>query len=245
MGAPPPPSKKSRLKPALAFGFGGHRIYDLHLVATALLKKVANARSACAQNQTIANQKALAKTLNDLGRCFDDHQGWDESRPLDEEATAIYRILARSNPKAYDTMLANSLYHLGVVLRNLGHGEEACKTGEEAVILLRHCYSQHSNTFNSTRLQASLKAIFKTYEAIGRSSDAGRIQDEMAALKSGMYDKYVPGELSRNTPDPRAIRKSESSASNNTSILPLVSPRPYTDGRVFANGEVQTFDRHT
>ena len=87
--------------------------------------------------RSLANQSGI---LGDLGRP-------EEALTAIEEATGIYRDLARARPDAFQPDLARSLTNQSGVLAGLGRREDALTAGQEAVTIHRELAARRPDAY--------------------------------------------------------------------------------------------------
>ena len=79
----------------------------------------------------------IALTLNNLGVLHSDQNRMEEARKAYEEALAICRKLAASNPDTYLPDLAMTLNNIGILHSSQNRTEEAWKAYQEALAIYR------------------------------------------------------------------------------------------------------------
>ena len=133
----------------------------------------------------------LARSLNNLSVRLAGLGRREEALAAIEEATGLYRELARARPDAFAPDLARSLNNLSVQLADLGRREEALAAIEEAVTLRRELARARPDAFGPN-LPGSLNNLSLRLAGLGRREEA------LAAIEeaTGLYR-----ELARARPD--------------------------------------------
>ena len=105
----------------------------------------------------------------------------DQALPATEEAVAIYRELASTDPDQYRPDLARALDHLGIVFRELARPADALPATEEAVAIHRELASTDPHQYRPD-LADALDNLGIRYSALGRPADALLATGEAVAI---------------------------------------------------------------
>ena len=99
-----------------------------------------------------------------------------------EEATSIYRRLAKANPAAYLPNLAGSLSDLGMILSRLGRRGGALAPAEEAVTIRRQLAQTDPATY-LPNLATALNNLSNRLSELGRGGDALAPAEEAVTVR--------------------------------------------------------------
>jgi tetratricopeptide (TPR) repeat protein len=146
----------------------------------------------------------LARTTDDAKRAqlYDELAGrlsngglYREALSATQEAIAIRRRLAQSDPAAQEPMLANSLGNLGIDLWTLGRPAEAVDAMTEAVTLYRRRAAAEPGAYEEdlaaelNNLASSLVALERYADALAPATDGVAIFRQRATIDSSMLNE--------------------------------------------------------
>jgi tetratricopeptide (TPR) repeat protein len=115
----------------------------------------------------------------------------DQALSATEEAVAIYRELASTDPDHYRPDLARSLDHLGIGFKELGRPADALPATEEAVAIFRELASADPGLYRPN-LARSLENLGIRYSELGRPADAVLATEEAVAIWRQVAGSYRP-----------------------------------------------------
>lgn len=159
-----------------------------------------------ARKESVA-KGALAESLFNLGVRFHELEQREFAFEVTQEATQIYRDLARERSNAFRPALAASLTNLGSMYSDLGQQESALNVTLEAVGICRELVREKQDAFNSD-LAASLINLGNMYNHLGQHEKA---------LEATLEAVEIYRELARERPD--AFNSDLAMSLNNLGIM--------------------------
>lgn len=139
--------------------------------------------------------------LNDMGRAHSALGRREEALATVQEAVAISRQLAKSNPQAFLPYLAGSLNNLGEALSAIGHSEEALSVAQEAADLYCQLAESSPQTYlpyvaaSLNNLGLRLSALRQWEPALAATQKAVSIRRQLAKSNSQDVLPYLARSL--------------------------------------------------
>jgi tetratricopeptide (TPR) repeat protein len=100
----------------------------------------------------------------------------------EQEAVAVYRELADTNPGKYRADLATALTNLGLRLSGLGRTEEALEAGQEALTIRRDLDAADPDGYRA-ELATCLVSLGIWFSELGRAHDAQKAEQEAVSIR--------------------------------------------------------------
>ena len=178
------------LQPGLAILLPGqmprHSVQLAALAATLISQQVTHYRADAIDEESDFLQSGLARLLNNLSVYLSALGREEDALTANQEATSIYRQLARDYPSAFRCDLASSLSNLSVYLGALGREEDALAASEEAVTIHRELAEVRpddslANALNN--LANGLGHLGRWEDALAAIEEAIMIRRELAAAR--------------------------------------------------------------
>ncbi|CAM3939657.1 tetratricopeptide repeat protein [Corallococcus exiguus] len=155
-----------------------YQTVSLRRVAEWVDRKRLGGLGVSAQEDTLAER---ARRQNNLSNRLSDMGQRAEALKAAQEAVALHRILAQSNPDAFQPDLSMSLSNLGARLSDMGHREDALNAFQEAVALRRVLAQSNPDAFQPG-LAHSLSNLGNGLSDMGQREEALKAAQEAVAL---------------------------------------------------------------
>ncbi|MGE3413091.1 MAG: tetratricopeptide repeat protein [Dehalococcoidia bacterium] len=131
--------------------------------------------------ESFLSQSVFAMSLNNLANRLSEVGRREEALAPAEEAAAIYRELAESNPAVYRPDLAGTLNNLANRLSEVGRREEALAPAEEAAAIYRELAESNPAVYRPD-LARTLNNLANRLSEVGRREEALAPAEEAAAI---------------------------------------------------------------